>query len=296
MSLWTTREGTVNTVNNSANETLVHRSFGHLSERSLHKLAKGDLVSSLSYNTSTEIKFCVAYDPKAKRCIFLRYAAQRKRYRLYDITTPSIVFSRHVVFNNLQLESKGSKKKSASFLEEEQEQEENFEQNGITDENQTKDRQEEETPVVAQVPQGKSFPEVRHPDYYCVQVYVATELQKEPESVEVLFFTKKERWKAALQTEMESIYSNDVRDLVEPPKECKPAGSKWVFKCKINVDGSAERYKAPLVAQGFSQWSGGDYDEFFSIVIRFKSVRTLIALTVQKIWVSFNPQVIYAFT
>ena len=101
---------------------------------------------------------------------------------------------------NLQLESKGSKKKSASFLEEEQEQEENFEQNGITDENQTKDRQEEETPVVAQVPQGKSFPEVRHPDYYCVQVYVATELQKEPESVEVLFFYQK--------GEMESCFAD----------------------------------------------------------------------------------------
>ena len=82
--------------------------------------------------------------------------------------------------------------------------------------------------------------------------------------------------------EMDSIYSNDVWDLVELPTDCKPVGSKWVFKRKTNADGSIERYKVRLVAQGFSQRCGCDYDETFSPVIRFESLRTLIALAVQK--------------
>ena len=58
-------------------------------------------------------------------------------------------------------------------------------------------------------------------------------------------------------------------------------GSKWVFKLKTNADGSIERYKARLVAQGFSQKFGTDYDETFCPVVRMESLRTLIALAVQ---------------
>lgn len=85
-----------------------------------------------------------------------------------------------------------------------------------------------------------------------------------------------------MQKEMDSIYSNDVWDLVELPKDCKTIGSKWVFKRKTNADGSIDHYKARLVAQGFSQQSGRDYDETFSPVVRFECLRTLIAVAVQK--------------
>lgn len=103
------------------------------------------------------------------------------------------------------------------------------------------------------------------PDYYGVRIYTATELGKEPETVtEALCSTEKEQWRTAMQKEMDSIHSNDV------------------FKRKTGADGSIERYKARLVAQGFSQKQGLDYDETFSPVIRFKSLRSLIALAVQK--------------
>ena len=78
-----------------------------------------------------------------------------------------------------------------------------------------------------------------------------------------------------------SLHKNDVWELVELPKDRKAVGSKWVFKLKTDADGSVEWHKARLVAQGFSQKHGLDYDETFSPVIRFESLRTVIALAVQ---------------
>ena len=86
---------------------------------------------------------------------------------------------------------------------------------------------------------------------------------------------------SAMEKEMKSLHENKVWNLVELPKDRKVVGSKWVFKQKVGANGSVERYKARLVAQGFSQKFGLDYDETFCPVVRFESVRTVIALAVQ---------------
>ena len=65
------------------------------------------------------------------------------------------------------------------------------------------------------------------------------------------------------------------------PKGRKTIGSKWVYKVKTGADGSVERYKARLVAQGYTQKYGTDYDETFCPVVRLESLRVLIALSVQ---------------
>ena len=85
-----------------------------------------------------------------------------------------------------------------------------------------------------------------------------------------------------METEMNSLRENDVWDLVNLPPGRKAVGSKWVFKKKTGADGSIERYKARLVAQGYSQKYGTDYDETFCPVVTQESLRTLIALSVQK--------------
>ena len=84
-------------------------------------------------------------------------------------------------------------------------------------------------------------------------------------------------WVDAMKAEIDSLHENDVWELVKLPKDCKPVGSKWVFKVKTNADSSFERCKAHLIAQGYSQ-KGLDYDETVSPVVRSESVRSVIAL------------------
>ena len=74
---------------------------------------------------------------------------------------------------------------------------------------------------------------------------------------EALNCSEKEQWEAAMQKEMDSIYTNCVWDLVELPTNRTPVGNKWVLKKKTKADGSIERYKALLVAQFFPEARSG---------------------------------------
>ena len=62
------------------------------------------------------------------------------------------------------------------------------------------------------------------------------------------------------------------------PENRKVVGCKWVVKVKIEGDGCVDRYKARLVAQGFSQTKAMDYDETFCPVVRMESLRTIVGL------------------
>ncbi|KAK8715402.1 hypothetical protein V6N13_042736 [Hibiscus sabdariffa] len=81
-----------------------------------------------------------------------------------------------------------------------------------------------------------------------------------------------------MRSEMDSISSNQVWTLVEPPEGIKPIGCKWVFKKKTDMDGNVQTYKGRLVAKGFRQIHGIDYDETFSPVAMFKSIRILLVV------------------
>ena len=85
-------------------------------------------------------------------------------------------------------------------------------------------------------------------------------------------------WKEATDCEYDSLLSNDTWDLVPLPKGKNVVGSHWVFKLKHNNNGSVERYKACLVAQGYSQSEGIDSQEVFSPVVRYSTIRSLLAV------------------
>ena len=87
-----------------------------------------------------------------------------------------------------------------------------------------------------------------------------------------------DHWHKAMDSEIESMYSNKVLDLVALPELFKPMGYKWVYKRKRGVDGKVETYKARLVAKGFTQKKGIDYDETFSLVAMLKYIRILLVI------------------
>lgn len=85
-------------------------------------------------------------------------------------------------------------------------------------------------------------------------------------------------WKEAIQSEMDSIMQNNTWKLVDLPPGCKPLGCKMIFRRKMKVDGTVDKYKARLVIQGFRQKEGIDFFDTYAPVARISTIRLLLAL------------------
>ena len=79
------------------------------------------------------------------------------------------------------------------------------------------------------------------------------------------------------------------------PEGKEAIGCKWVFKVKHNSEGEVERFKCRLVAKGYSQWYGVDFEETFAPVVRFSSIRTLLAFAVNNDMIVHQMDVVTAF-
>ena len=102
-------------------------------------------------------------------------------------------------------------------------------------------------------------------------------------------------WKIVAEQEYHSLMENETWKLTKLPEGHKPIGSKWVFKVKYRSDGTVERFKGRLVAKGFAQTYGIDYNETFSPVVRFSSIRALLAFAVQNHMLIHQMDVVTAF-
>ena len=91
-----------------------------------------------------------------------------------------------------------------------------------------------------------------------------------------------DKWMEAAQDENQSLIDHETRELGPLPEGRSVVGSRWVFKRKLDDKGNVSRYKARLVAQGFSQRPSEDYNETFAPVARFGSISTLLAYSVYR--------------
>ncbi|VVT54823.1 uncharacterized protein SAPINGB_P004280 [Magnusiomyces paraingens] len=136
-------------------------------------------------------------------------------------------------------------------------------------------------------------PAKRPAEEECISYRRLKSLRFEYDDVALLVFTdpssfeeamsseEAEFWLEACVIEMSSLKRNGTWELVDLPPGRKAINSKWVFKVKRKADGSIERYKARLVCIGFSQVEGIDYTETFAPVVRYETVRIVLAIAAQ---------------
>ena len=89
---------------------------------------------------------------------------------------------------------------------------------------------------------------------------------------------QQEEWQQAINSELLSIWSNNVWHKEDLPEGVKPLTTKWVFKIKRGEHGQILKFKARLCVRGFEQEQGIDFEEVFSPVMRHNSLRTLLSL------------------
>ncbi|CAN0896019.1 Retrovirus-related Pol polyprotein from transposon TNT 1-94 [Linum grandiflorum] len=103
------------------------------------------------------------------------------------------------------------------------------------------------------------------------------------------------RWNQAMKEENQALIDNGTWTIVPRPDDATVIGSRWVYTIKFKPDGTIDRYKARLVAQGYRQEYGIDYDETFAPVAKMQTVRMLLALAAQKVWPLYQLDVKNAF-
>lgn len=92
------------------------------------------------------------------------------------------------------------------------------------------------------------------------------------------------KWRDAMRHEIEALQANNTWTLMPLPPHKRPIGCKWVFKIKLTPEGTVERYKARLMAKGYSQIEGIDYRETFAPVAKLVTVRLLLSVAALQGW------------
>ena len=230
---------------------------------------------------------CVAYahvpeierrklDKKAVKLRFVGYANNAKGYRLWDEDKRRILIRRDVVFN----ESDFNWKQEVDISCSDNETIMTPEETGAPADEATVSEAMRESSRIRKAPTRYGYDE--YADVVTVDHYANVCHVTEPITLkEALMTSNAKEWQEAADLEYESLLENETWDLVDLPRDRKAIGSRWVFKVKHHSDGRVERYKCRLVAKGYSQKYGADYDETFSPVVRFSSIRTLLAFAVQ---------------
>ncbi|GMF21560.1 unnamed protein product [Phytophthora fragariaefolia] len=128
---------------------------------------------------------------------------------------------------------------------------------------------------------------VRYSDYKCYQTHIDNAIAVDakvnrigvPKSIrDALTGAHRKQWRQALDLEYQSLLENGTWKLTRLPYGHKALPCHWVLAIKYNADGSVERFKARLVAQGNHQEYGVNCDDVYAPVARFESLRLVLAI------------------
>ncbi|KAL0295361.1 UNVERIFIED_CONTAM: Retrovirus-related Pol polyprotein from transposon TNT 1-94 [Sesamum radiatum] len=205
-------------------------------------------------------------DSRSSLCRFIGYPKETVGYYFYDSTEQKTFVSRNAVF--LEKSFPSDSRHDEVLIEESNEEPHrdtttSFEPTVHTD----------SAPVLC-----RSTRESRVPDRYGF-VGLTSQLDNDPKMYgEAMSDIDSDKWLEAMKSEMDSMGSNQVWSLVDPPKGARPVGCKWVYKRKLRANGEVTAFKARLVAKGYTQRPGVDFEETYSPVAMAKSIRILLAI------------------
>ncbi|KAL0400359.1 UNVERIFIED_CONTAM: Copia protein [Sesamum radiatum] len=212
-------------------------------------------------------------DSRSSLCRFVGYPKETTGYYFYDPTSEKKVFvSRNVVF--LEKGFPSDNRRDEVLIEESSEEPQHdsttsFEPIDHTD----------SAPVLR-----RSARESRVPERYGF-VGLTSQLDNYPNTYgEAMLDIDSDKWLEAMKSEMDSMGSNQVWTLVDPPKGVKPVRCKWVYKHKLGADGEITAFKARLVAKGYTQRPGVDFEETYSPVAMAKSIWILLGIEAWSIY------------
>jgi hypothetical protein len=214
-------------------------------------------------------------DDKAEPMVMVGYSLRSKAYRLFDPATNNVVVRRDVVFNESELGLPKSKP--------------NHDETITVDISNTSQPTRKSNRCLK--------PTVRYgiDDYVTHVACLASDIVEPRSMSEAKDSPQSEKWFEAANEEYRALMENNTWTLSTLPAGRKAIGSKWIFKVKCKPDGSVDRYKARLVAQGFSQSPGVDYEETYSPVVHRSSLRTLLSYGIERGMFIHQMDVVTAF-
>lgn len=230
------------------------------------------------------------WDKKSKKMIFVGYQNDSTNYRLFDPEKGRVTVSRDVIFDERNLNKDTSNDNEMTLpicqIDEEDEQPQtHFEEKDVTDQRiqEQKDKddirmnQEVEPSCVEQnIPKRhlRDRDRIKRPMRYEANLAEFVEPKTYEEAISG---PNAESWRTAINEELTTHHKNKTWRMETLPKGKTAIGCKWVFKIKNSSQDASPRYKARLCAKEYTQKAGIDYEEVFAPVVRYESIRTLLA-------------------
>lgn len=234
-------------------------------------------------------QFTKKFDDRSKKVILVGYDGESSNYRVYNPMTKKVTVSHDVVFNEnfskvTDLENNPENMIRLSMHEEENDPDKPVQEidNNINELIQQKYDESAEKGKQAEPVQGernlRDRKNIKPPSRYEFNVaeYGIPRSYKEAMKSENSY-----EWSEAIECELQAHQKNTTWTLVERKPGMKTIDTKWVFRIIRDVNGEIHRYKARLCARGFMQEHGVDFTETFAPVVRYDSIRVLLALAVQ---------------
>lgn len=241
-------------------------------------------------------------DEKARKLTFVGYSKESKAFRLLDKNTNKIIISRDVVFLSEKIGDLNDeifslpmidvKEKDGGYIEVYSDTKKDKVNNELRETNNHSPQENREEassveitnesllnsdkqPVRRSERINKGVP----PDMFIARAKLAVEEPRTRE--EALLGPDKIKWQEAMDEEISSLLQNNTWEIVPAPQDKDIVSNKWVFKIKRDTQGQVDRFKARLVARGFSQKYGTDYDQVFAPVVRQTTFRIILTIAGQ---------------